>query len=180
MRTTKPELKACQGGVQQEATFILCCWEQAPSLGTPHKNPICQAILSDERDLLPITNQLKLFICLLLFNFHWNHKATLLRHYIYLLLSHAVVAYMTQRISLEDNTNCSPARANEFISNIPTPNMRFRDLLIWLAWICYSYKLHPASTTGISVSVVCSAFAFLSPEAEQVEEESGMTQFAEE
>lgn len=70
MQATKPELKVCQGGVQQGMAFTLCCWEQAPSLGAPHKNPICQAILSDERDLLPITNQLKLFICLLLFNFH--------------------------------------------------------------------------------------------------------------
>lgn len=43
----------------------------------PAKNPICQAILSDERDFLPRTNELKLFICLL-FDCHWNHEAVVL------------------------------------------------------------------------------------------------------
>lgn len=77
----KPELNACQRGVQQGTTVAIGRMLQAfePSI---KKNPICWDILSDERNPLPKTNQLKLFISLLLFNYHWNHEATLMPHWI--------------------------------------------------------------------------------------------------
>lgn len=107
----------------------VCSGEQHSYWATGKKLPayeLCIKIQFPEtfcwwEDLLPKTNQVKLFIGLLLFNCHWHRGETLAPLEFIWPRSHASGSlYELGRIPI-------PLRANEF-NNIPIPNIIFRDL----------------------------------------------------
>lgn len=108
------------------------------------KNPICWDILSDERNPLPKTNQLKLFISLLLFNYHWNHEATLMPHWI------ACGKSICPRRYHWKATHSCPSKWIHQQLPYPPPSPTWYLKICWLTVSLWLRDLYPARGRGTS------------------------------